>query len=236
MIDNMKNYQGNYLIKDKIEIKINEDISLVSLNSIKGALEAVLDIQNNNFMPELDNLDYEIDGVDWQTHKPLDMVVSTFKGCCSSSSKLLNNYLSKYHNNVGFFCLFNDDGNGHITSYFYEDGFYYFIDSIMLRNDSIPFFNKEDINMDLKNSGDFTGYCYKARSLESFASFYKEYKAIIGHYVPFCFYTRKKCSATGLFTLPIEDDIRIVDIDDSKGIEIKIVPLPKELYETIYLK
>jgi len=218
----MEKYIGNYLLLETFEKKVYKNVSLIAMNTLKGMIDAVRYFQKSNFLPYIDNVDVEKNGIMWQKHSTLNEAIKNNQGCCASGSQIVNSFLSKHYKHVGYFCFFNEDGNGHITTYVYTGGYYYFVDSIMLRNDSIPFFQKESKNLDITQCGDFTGYCYKAKSFSDFIEFYRCQKEIRKQMVPFCFYSREKCTATGLFTLPKKDDVKILFVDKNVNINIKI--------------
>lgn len=206
---------------------------------IQSLYEAVQLFQVSEFKGMFDNLDQQLGGCHWQTHKSPLQAVETNEGCCASDTNWLSFFLNGKYDAIGSFGYGNDDGNGHIASYIRQDGYSYFIDMMMCRADSQPYGCAEDGQRASLLSREWGGFLFRCVNPLDFCAFYMESLRAKGRAVPYCFYIRQaaEVSATGClktgdtitFLVPRRDDPLLLWKDDSDRHRIAFVEPPPEL-------
>ncbi len=106
--------------------------------SIKTLYEAIQLFQISKFKGIYDNIRIKENGIDWEHHKPGYDAVRTNEGCCASNSSWLSYILKNDYDEIGICGFGQHDGNGHVINYIRDDGWYYFIDMMQYRIDSLP--------------------------------------------------------------------------------------------------
>jgi hypothetical protein len=106
-------------------------------NKIGVLYEAVQLYQVGNFRGVLDNQKIINGNFCWNYHKPWFHAVRTNEGCCAANSIWLSYLLKDKYEQIGFIHYSQHNGNGHIMNYIYHNGWYYFIDMMMYRTDSL---------------------------------------------------------------------------------------------------
>lgn len=204
---------------------------------IGNLYEAVQLFQVSNFRGILDNKDYYIDHVHWQTHKSPEMSVLSNEGCCATDTNWLSYFLKDKYEFTGSFCFGHPDQNGHITTCILHCGRYYFIDMMMCRKDSQDFFDKEDTPPSQRQKKEWGGFLYSCKDPVQMCRFYKDRFQAMGRSTPFCFYMREsdRVTATGVscdengivtFYAPKCDRPKLIDLDPATGHRFSVVPLP----------
>lgn len=204
---------------------------------IGNLYEAIQLFQISNFEGTLDNRDYYLGEVHWQTHtSPANAVISN-KGCCATDTNWLSYFLKDQYDSIGSFCFGNPDQNGHITTYIQHHSQYYFIDMMMCRKDSQEFSDSEDIPPSQREKKGWEGYLYCCKDLIQMCRFYRDRFQALGRSVPYCFYMREAdhVTATGVskdkngivtFYAPECDHPKLLYLDHTLGHRFSIVPLP----------
>ncbi len=159
-------------------------------NKIDNLYEAIQLFQISEFKGTLDNKDYWINGIHWQTHKTPKEAVFFNEGCCATDTNWLAYFIGDKYDKVGSFCYGNIDGNGHITTYIKQNEFYYFIDMMMCRKDSQKYFCKETgLLEDIRNT-EWAGFLFKSKNPVDFCQFYVQCLKSKHRDIPYCFYMR----------------------------------------------
>jgi len=204
---------------------------------IGNLYEAIQLFQLSGFQGVLDNTDYYLGEVHWQTHTPPEPAVTRNKGCCATDTNWLAYFLKDKYDFIGSLCFGCPDQNGHITTCIQHGGQYYFIDMMMCRLDSQPFSDSEDTPPSHRKQPGWEGYLYRCRDLTQMCRFYIERFQAAGRSVPYCFYLREaeQVTATGVskdengivtFYAPECDRPRLLYCDPLLGHRFSIVPLP----------
>lgn len=218
----------------------NEDvISFVSLSpeekraKIGNLYEAIQLFQLSSFRGVFDNINYVRGNFQWQIHKDGKNAVISNEGCCATDTNWLAYMLEGKYESIGSFCYANTDGNGHITTYIKHEGWYYFIDMMMCRADSQPFFSHETGRPEDLFNGEWAGFLYKCKDPLDFCHFNMDRFSAKNRSVPFGFYLRENpyVSATGartvddhvVFCLPSCDEPRVIFIDEKFGCGFEIL-------------
>lgn len=207
---------------------------------IGNLYEAVQLFQISEFRGTLDNKNYMIDGIHWQTHKSPKEAVLSGEGCCATDTNWLAYFIGDKYDRVGSFCYACRDGNGHITTYIEQDNEYYFIDMMMCRKDSQAFLCKENGSLSDLMDLEWAGFLYRCKDPVRFCLFNIERFGAKNRSVPFCFYLRKSGSATAtgertdengaVFYVPRKDDPMVLYSSGQSGCDISFVDFeePKE--------
>ena len=139
--------------------------------------EAVQLFQIGKFRGLIDNIsEYHVvnDAVieRWDFHKPGYHVVRTNEGCCASDTNWLMYLLRGKYEQMGYIQYAQKDGNGHIINYIYHKGWYYMIDMMMYRYDSLTAAGKETGTKEGYKAGtSISGNLHKSRSPLSFVEY-----------------------------------------------------------------
>jgi hypothetical protein len=135
---------------------------------ISTLYEAIQLYQASNFRGVYDNVHLE----DWDLHKPGYHAVRTNEGCCAADSNWLSYLLYDHYEQMGFIEHSQWDANGHIINYIFHDGWYYFIDMMMYRNDSLPYGGKETGTASGYKGGPLiAGNLHKSRQPQSYVKY-----------------------------------------------------------------
>lgn len=210
-------------------------------NKINNLYEAIQLYQISEFRGVIDNKDFWINGVHWQTHKTAEEAVFSNEGCCATDTNWLAYFICDKYDKVGSFCYGNTDGNGHITTYIKQDGDYYFIDMMMCRKDSQNYFCKESGCIDHLMNTEWAGFLYKTKNPHAFCQFTIERFRAKNRDVPYCFYMRDSCfvSATGeekteneiTLYVPACDRPSMIYKDSMANHRFAVVELPEALQQ-----
>ena len=192
--------------------------------SIRTLFEAVQLYQISKFKGIYDNIKISEQGIEWEHHKPGYDSVRTNEGCCASDAAWLTYILKNDYDEIGTCGFGQHDGNGHIINYIKHDGWYYFIDMMQYRLDSLPTSGTEtgQIKDYLKAYEAAGGNFHRSKHIENYVDYLK--KSL--KHTPCFFITCKKdyCppigsrSANGItyFIYPDDDNIEIHYIDTLK--------------------
>jgi hypothetical protein len=135
-----------------------EAIQLYQLGNFKGVIDSIVCIGKTSL---------------WEYKKPGFHCVRTNEGCCASDSNWLAYLLNSKYDEVGFFNFSNKNTSGHVTNYIHHDGWYYFIDMMMYRLDSLPYSGIETgLDTDYRTGPFISGYFHRSRSPQSFVNYY----------------------------------------------------------------
>lgn len=210
-------------------------------NKINNLYEAIQLFQISGFKGVLDNKDFWINEVHWQTHKTPEEAALSNEGCCATDTNWLSYFIGEKYDQVGSFCYGNNDGNGHISTYIKKDEFYYFIDMMMCRKDSQKYFCKETGNLDDLLGTEWAGFLFKSQNPVSFCQFYIECLKRKHRDVPYCFYMRNTDCVTATassikgkeitFYVPACDKPVLLYKDTIEGHQFSVVELPPQLQE-----
>jgi hypothetical protein len=171
-------------------------------DKINTLYEAIQLYQIGNFKGVLDNQKIIAGNLCWNYHKPGFHAVRTNEGCCASNSNWLSYLLKDKYEQAGFLHYSQRDGGGHIMSYIFHNGWYYFIDMMMYRTDQLEYSGKE--------TGTIEGY----RDNELIAgNFFKSRMPI--SYVNFCL--NKHRDAPVLFIIIVENEVYAMAADGVPG-------------------
>ena len=141
-------------------------------NKIATLYEAIQLYQSGNFRGVADNIKRTSGGLRWEYHKPGFHAVRTNEGCCAANSNWLSYILSGRYEQMGFMHYSQRDMNGHIINYIYHHGWYYFIDMMMYRSDSLQFAGKETGTADgYRDNEAIAGNFFKSRNPVSYVNF-----------------------------------------------------------------
>jgi hypothetical protein len=161
--------------------------------------EAIQLYQLSNFRSVFDNVKLMQNNLCWNYHKPGYHAVRTNEGCCASNSNWLSYLLNGKYEQMGFIHYSQRDSNGHIMNYIFHKGWYYFIDMMMYRIDSLPYAGIE--------TGTQKGY--KDNELIA-GNFFKSRVPI--SYVKYCLQKHKDPPI--IFTISLEKEIYTLGCDD----------------------
>ena len=167
-----------------------------------SSYEAIQLYQTSKFRGVFDNQKITIDNLCWNYHKPGFHAVRTNEGCCAADSNWLSYLLKDKYEQTGFIHYSQRDGNGHIMNYIYHNGWYYFIDMMMYRIDSLEFAGKE--------TGTINGYCDN----ELIAGNLLKSK-IPASYINMCLNKHKDPPI--LFTISAENEVYAMAVDGKPG-------------------
>ena len=218
----------------------NEEMAEISKMSmeekkvcISNLYEAVQLFQILDFQGGMDNKDYWVDNIHWQTHKSPEEAVLSNEGCCATDTNWLAYFINDKYDSVGGFCYANQDGNGHVTTYIKHANEYYFIDMMMCRKDSQVFLCKENgLLSDLMDS-EWAGFLYRCKNPVDFCLFNIDRFKAKNRSIPFCFYLRTSSFATATgehtdergatFYIPQKDDPLIIYSSDQNNCNVAFV-------------
>lgn len=219
-------------IKEMLKLSIAE-----RRNKIDNLYEAIQLFQISDFQGVFDNSDYWIDDIHWQTHKTPEQAVASNSGCCATDTNWLSFFINGKYDSVGSLCYANCDGNGHITTYIKQNGYYYFIDMMMCRRDSQEHLCIESGNInDLVNS-EWAGFLFKCKNPKDYCLYMIDRMKAKNRDIPYCFYMRNTVfvTATGAkindsditFYAPSSDNPEVIykDNDDNHRFEILDLPI-----------
>ena len=134
--------------------------------------EAIQLFQASNFRGVYDNIKHEKDNLCWNYHKPGIHAIRTNEGCCAANSNWLAYLLNDKYEQMGFIHYSQRDGNGHIMNFIFHNGWYYFIDMMMYRSDSLPFAGIESGTKEgYKDNEGISGNFFKSRAPLSYVKF-----------------------------------------------------------------
>ncbi|MCL2405607.1 MAG: hypothetical protein FWC92_08680 [Defluviitaleaceae bacterium] len=163
---------------------------------INNLYEAVQLFQVSKFKGIIDNvrvLEEETTTL-WAFHKNGFDAVRTNEGCYAANSNWLVYMLHNRYDEIGCFGICEADGNGHITNYIKNGEWYYFIDMMMQRYDSVKDTAVESGNIDDYKNNIMPTYIYKAKSFDDFIKFILH----ISEPLPVVFYkTKRECVCIG---------------------------------------
>jgi len=142
---------------------------------INNLYEAVQLFQASKFKGVIDNVRVleEDTTVLWVFHKNGFDSVRTNEGCCAADSNWLSYMLNGRYDEIGCFGFCQSDGNGHITNYIKNGEWYYFIDMMMQRYDSIKSTAVENGNLDDYKNNSMSAYLHKAKSFSDYIKYYR---------------------------------------------------------------
>ena len=142
---------------------------------INNLFEALQLYQASKFKGVIDNVRIleEDTAVLWVYHKNGFDSVRTNEGCCAANSNWLSYILNDKYDEIGCFGFCQADGNGHITNYIKKGEWYYFIDMMMQRYDSINGFAVENGNINEYKNNSMSAYIHKAKSFNDYIIYYR---------------------------------------------------------------
>lgn len=158
----------------------NEDINTMVLLSptekkqkINNLYEALQLYQASKFKGIIDNVRVieEDTCIIWVFHKNGFDSVRTNEGCCAADTNWLSYILNDKYDKIGCFCFCQSDGNGHITSYIKQGEWYYFLDMMMQRYDSLQSTVVENGNIEDYNKNWIFAYIHKAKSFDDYIKY-----------------------------------------------------------------
>ena len=206
--------------------------------AIHTLFEAIQLYQISKFKGIYDNIKILEAGIEWEHHKPGYDSVRTNEGCCASDATWLTYILENDYEGIGTCGFGQHDGNGHIINYIQHDGWYYFIDMMQYRLDSLPTAGIEtgqmkDYHRAFETAG---GNFHRSKRIED----YVEYLKTSLKHTPCFFITCKKdyCppigsrSANGItyFIYPGDDGIEIHYLDVLKTkVDVQFMKRPQIL-------
>jgi hypothetical protein len=143
--------------------------------AINTLFEAIQLFQISKFKGTYDNIKITENGIDWEHHKPGYDAVRTNEGCCASDSSWLNYILKNDYDGIGTCGFGQHDGNGHIINYIKHNGWYYFVDMMQYRLDSLPSSGIETghIKDYLKAYDPVAGNIHRSKSIEKYIEYLK---------------------------------------------------------------
>lgn len=134
--------------------------------------EAIQLYQESRFFGYIDNVRVldEYTTVMWVFHKPGIHSVRTNGGCCAADANWLVYMLKGKYDEIGCFCYFQPDGNGHLINYIKHGGSYYFVDMMPQRHDQLHLIDIEngDPSSLMRNIG---GHIFMSDGFDSYISF-----------------------------------------------------------------
>ncbi len=225
----------------------NEEMAAIAVLSpkdkkerIHNLYEAVQLFQASDFRGVLDNTNHWFDeNTLWQTHKGQYDAVLSNEGCCATDTNWLAYFIQDKYDSVGSFCYVNEDGNGHIITCIQQDGWFYFLDMMMCRNDCQGFLCKETGVLAELLDGEWAGFLYKCKDPVDFCKYHMSRCRAKNRPVPFCFYIREtaqvfatgaSCRDAGITILvPREEKPTVLYYDEKATAKLLIVELPGEL-------
>lgn len=144
--------------------------------AIRTLFEAIQLYQVSKFKGVYDNIKIEENGILWEHHKPGYDSVRTNEGCCASDASWLIYLLKNDYDEIGTCGFGQHDGNGHIINYIKHNGWYYFIDMMQYRLDSIPTSGTETglIKDYQKAYEQAAGNFHRAKSIKSYIEYLKK--------------------------------------------------------------
>jgi hypothetical protein len=149
------------LSKDNIKDEITNLVDAIRLfraSCFRGVIDNVRIVDENT-------------SVIWTYHKPGFHAHRTNEGCCAADSNWLCYVLGNAYEEVGCLGYYQSDGDGHIINYILHDGYYYCIDMMMQRIDSVPYTAVESGDIKELNNSDFMGSVYKFKSIDKFIDY-----------------------------------------------------------------
>ena len=215
---------------------------------IENLYEAIQLYHASDFQGTYDNENHWIDkNTLWQTHKsPYEAVLSN-NGCCATDTNWLAYFLSGKYPALYSFGYANEDGNGHITTCIKQNGWFYFIDLMMCRNNSQSFLCKENGVLQDLLDGEWAGFLLRCKDPVDFCHFHTQSCQRKNRPAPFCYYIRKKeyvtaTGSTGLateqhgvtFLIPKMENPEIVYCDKTSPAKLIVAEVPdaiKNLYD-----
>lgn len=235
----------NLRINANYEIEVFEDVYWVPVNQLGGTrytnsmikdmlilspeqkqqkistlYEAIQLYQASNFKGVVDN--YHFEG--WEFHKPGYHAVRTNEGCCASNSNWLSFLIHDKYEQMGFIQYSQKDSNGHILNYIFHNGWYYFIDMMMYRNDSLPYAGKETGTISGYKDGELiAGNFHKSRLPQSYVNYclnkFREAPVL------FSFSSQKEVISTGIKFRVNSSQLLNADYISEKGFDLLYSPL-----------
>lgn len=204
---------------------------------IGNLYEAIQLFQAAGFRGRLDNHDEYVGGVHWQTHQGPEAAVSSNEGCCATDTNWLSYFLKDRYDAIGSFCFGHADQNGHITTCIMHGGLHYFIDMMMCRRDSQPYFDREDVPPEKRQSPEWAGLLYACEDPVQMCRFYTNRFHAMNRLAPYCYYLRRSdhITATGCgcdaqhivtFYAPACDQPQLLFLEPASPHRFSIVPLP----------
>lgn len=143
---------------------------------INNLYEAIQLFQASEFKGVIDNVRVleEDTHVLWVYHKNGFDSVRTNEGCCAADSNWLSYILEDRYDEIGCFGFCQADGNGHITNYIKNGEWFYFLDMMMQRYDSVKDTAVETGNIvEYKNNFPFhTAYIHKAKCFDGYIKYF----------------------------------------------------------------
>ncbi len=222
----------NEEMADIVRLPIDERRKLIG-----NLYEAIQLFQASGFKGRLDNHDEYVDNVHWQTHQDPEAAVASNEGCCATDTNWLSYFLKDRYDSIGSFCFGHSDQNGHITTCITHGGLHYFIDMMMCRKDSQPYFDREDVPPEKRQKPEWTGLLYACEDPVQMCRFYTHRFQAMNRLAPYCYYLRQsdRVTATGCgcddhhivtFYAPACDHPQLLFLDPSSPHRFSIVPLP----------
>jgi hypothetical protein len=137
---------------------------------INNLYEAIQLFQMSKFKGIIDNVRVleEDTTILWVFHKKGFDAVRTNEGCCAANSNWLSYMLHDRYDEIGCFGICEADGNGHIINYIKNGDWYFFIDMMMQRFDSVKDTAVENGNSDDYKNNIMPAYIYKTKSFDDF--------------------------------------------------------------------
>jgi hypothetical protein len=229
--------KSRYINQDMCEfIKLSAYEKKKKVNTL---YEAVQLFQASEFKGVFDNQNHFIGEQSWQTHKSSLEAIETNEGCCATDTNWLSFFVWDVYDETGSFCYVNKDGNGHITTYIKQDGWYYFLDMMMCRLDSVPFGCVENGDKNMLLSKEWAGSLFKCREPYDYCRFTMDRFSAKRRDIPFAFFLRhcRETTATGLlkvnnkttFLIPAHENPEVIYVSETPEADIQIVGLPAEL-------
>jgi hypothetical protein len=145
----------------------------IKRQKIDNLYEALQLYQASKFKGRIDNVRVleEDTGVLWVFHKSGFDAVRTNEGCCAADSNWLSYVLNGKYEKIGCFGWYQPDGNGHIINYIKSDGWYYFMDMMMQRYDSVQSTAAEDGNINGYKNNNAFACIYKTKGFDEYIDF-----------------------------------------------------------------
>lgn len=200
---------------------------------IDNLYEAVQLFQISQFQWSMDNKEYSIDDIHWNSYKSPEEAVLSNEGHCATDTNWLAYFIHDKYDSVGSLCYTGEVWNGRygqrittdIITYIKFENEYYFIDMRMCRKDSQDELCKENGSLPgLMGCLGWPGFLYRCKNPVDFCPFHTYLSEKKYWYAPYFYYLRRSsfATATGVqynkkgFTLyvPKKEDPSIINLQD----------------------
>ncbi|MGL4738612.1 MAG: hypothetical protein ACRCW2_14260 [Cellulosilyticaceae bacterium] len=200
-----------------------EALQLFITSEFKGVLD------NQTHIISQDEEQWEI----WQTHTSGKDALRSNQGCCATDTNWLAYLLKDKYEDIGAFGYSIEDGNGHVTSYIKHKGWYYFIDFMLCRPDSLEYCCIENGSKEELLSKEWGGSLFKCKEPIDFVKFTLERCSSKKREVPIVFHMRRcnevtasgaKRTSEGItFLVPKRDNPEVLYINQNANVEVQLV-------------